>query len=154
MEIHPDDRVAAISTWPVVTLPPRATMREAAQLIEKEHVGALVVLPEGDAPLGIVTERDIVRALADGAVPDDVRAADLMTEEPRYATPAASIRAVAHEMLAVGVRHLPVLDEGEVVGMGAASDALRVLADAVPPRPAPHHADGWDLRRELARPGG
>lgn len=154
MEIHPDDRVVAISTWPVVTLPPRATLRDAAQLIEKENVGALVVLPEGDAPLGILTERDIVRALAEGAAPDEVWAADVMTEEPRYATPAASIRTVAQEMVAIGVRHLPVIDEGEVIGIVAGRDALRVLADAVPTRPAVRHGSGIAVELELAHPGG
>lgn len=155
MEVHPDDRVVAISAWPVVTVGPRATLRDVARLIHKENIGALVVLPEGGDPLGIVTERDIVRALAEGAVPDEVWAADVMSEEPRYVTPGASIRSVAHEMLACGVRHLPLMDDGEIVGMVAARDALRVLADAVPVRPGEARiGDGRAVERELAHPGG
>lgn len=154
MEIHPDDRVQTIITWPVITVAPHATLREAAQLVHKENIGALVVLPEDGAPLGIVTERDIVRALAEGAVPDEVWAGDVMSEDPRYATPGATIRTVVHEMLACGVRHLPVMDEGEIVGLVAARDALRVLADAVPVRPAHHAGNGRAVERELAHPGG
>ena len=55
MEIHPDDRVQAIITWPVITVAPHATLRDAAQLLHKENIGALVVMPEDGAPLGIVS---------------------------------------------------------------------------------------------------
>lgn len=136
MKLSPDDRLARIMSSPVATVDPKATLRETAQLLHKADVGALVVLPAGRLPMGIVSERDVVYAVADGADPDVVRAADVMSEQPRYATPGQSIRSVTEEMLTAGVRHIPVVDDEEVVGMVAARDALRVLADAVPARGA------------------
>ena len=138
MKPRPDDRLATIMSTPVATVDRQATLRETAQMLHKADVGALVVLPGATAPMGIVSERDVVAALADGADPDVVRAADVMSEQPRYATPGQSIRSVTEEMLAVGVRHIPVVDDEEVVGMIAARDALRVLAGAAPARRATH----------------
>ncbi|HET7487803.1 MAG TPA: CBS domain-containing protein [Acidimicrobiales bacterium] len=134
MDPHPDDHVIVIAATPIVTVSRRATLRQAAKALRTANIGALVVLPDHGKPLGIISERDVVRALADGANPDEVWAADIMTEEPRYITPAQTIRSATEEMLTVGVRHLPVIDEGEVVGMVAARDALRVLSAAVAER--------------------
>lgn len=152
MDPHPDDHVVAIAATPIVTVARGATLRQGARALAAANIGALLVLPEGGEPLGIISERDVVRALAQGADPDEVWTADIMTEQPRYVTPAQSIRSAAEEMLAIGVRHLPVMDEGEVIGMVAARDALRVLSRAI----APHvtHLDVRAVERELAHPGG
>lgn len=145
MTIHPDDPVIRITTTPAITVSSRATLREAAQTLTRANVGALVVLAHEERAMAIVSERDLTRALAIGADPDEVWAADVMSEQPRYATPAQSIRSAAEEMLASGIRHLPVMEDGEVVGMVAARDALRVLTEGL-------HAPATPVQREMVHP--
>ena len=155
MSPDPFERVSAIMTTPAICVDARATLRDVARTLRDANIGALVVLP-GDRPMAVVSERDIVRALADGADPDAVWAADIGSEEPRYVTPSHPVPRLAEEMLAAGIRHMPVLDENELVGMVGARDALQSLAktvrrslDATLPR---HGAS--ELERELAHLGG
>lgn len=155
MSPDPYERVSAIMTAPAICVDGRATLRDVASALRDANVGALVVLP-GDRPMAVVSERDVVRALADGADPDAVWAADVGTEEPRYVTPSYPVPRLAEEMLAAGIRHMPVVDDNELVGMVGARDALRSLTraaladlDAVHPR---HGAT--ELERELAHLGG
>lgn len=111
--------------------------------------------PPPDSQVAVISERDIVRALADGADPDAIWAADVGTEEPRYVTPSHPVPRLAEEMLAAGVRHMPVVDDNEVVGMVGARDALRSLTEALLARTSPDgHRLAIDLERELAYPGG
>lgn len=130
MKVEPYERVAAIMTTPAITVGPEATLRQVAAALRDANVGALVVLGDG-RPMGMVSERDVVRALADGGDPDEVWAADVESEQPRYVTPWQLAPRVAEEMLVAGVRHLPVVDEGEVIGVVGIRDALRSMTKTV-----------------------
>jgi CBS domain-containing protein len=155
MTPRPEDRVITIASTPVITLAATASLRDAACELRAANVGALLVLEEGARPLSVLSERDVVRALADGADPDEATAYDVMHQEPRYATPGQSIRSVGEEMLTLGVRHIPIVDEGEPIGMVAARDVMAVLAATLPHRPVPTpRDDGGAVLRELAHPGG
>ena len=147
-------RVSSIMSTPAITVEPQATLREVAGVLRDASIGAVVVLAPG-RPMAVISERDIVLALADGADPDAIWAADVVTEEPRYVTPSHPVPRLAEEMLAAGIRHMPVVDENEVVGMVGARDALRSLTETVLARlTPPAHRLAIDLERELAYPGG
>jgi CBS domain-containing protein len=97
--------------------------------LEAEAVGAVAVM-SGDHLDGVVSERDIVRALSAGGDPADVWAGDVIAEEPVYVDPDEPIITVAERMLDEGVGHVPVVSEGHVVGVVSVRDALRVRAEA------------------------
>jgi CBS domain-containing protein len=75
---------------------------------------------------GIVSERDVVWAVAANGDPDRVRVGDVMSIDPRYLTCGEPIASAVDAMLSAGVRHLPVLDEGEPVGIVSIRDVVGV----------------------------
>jgi CBS domain-containing protein len=127
--LEPDDPIGALMSTPVAWVEPTVSLMEVAATLEAEGVGAAAVL-SGDHFDGVVSERDVVRALSRGGVPSDVWVVDVMTAEPVYVDPDEPIITVAERMLDEGVRHLPVVSDGQVVGVVSVRDALRVLADA------------------------
>jgi CBS domain-containing protein len=96
----------------------------AARLQDKD-ISALVIL-DGYRLAGIITERDIVWAVADRRDLADGTAGDYMTLEPATVSLETPLGEVARTMLAYGVRHLPVVVGGEVIGMVSARDLLEV----------------------------
>jgi CBS domain-containing protein len=127
--IEPGDAVGALMSTPVACVEPNVSLIELATTLEAEAVGAVPVM-SGDHLDGVVSERDIVRALSAGGEPTDVWAGDVMADEPVYVDPDEPIITVAERMLDEGVRHVPVVSDGHVVGVVSVRDALRVLADA------------------------
>jgi CBS domain-containing protein len=125
----PTDPVDRLMAKPVVAVAPRLTLRSVAAVLTSENVGAVVVYDE-EGNLGIVSERDVVRALAQGADPDEVWAADVMATEPRWVDPQTPIAEAAELMLNAGIRHVPVVDANEAVGIVSIRDALAVLLRA------------------------
>jgi CBS domain-containing protein len=93
-----------------------ATVREAARSLRNSDVGALVIM-DGPEIVGIVSERDLVWALAADADADEVQVREIMSEDPRYATPTETAGSAVASMLSAGIRHLPVVDDGELVGI-------------------------------------
>lgn len=100
------------------------TVREAARLMKAKHYGAVLVT-EGDELLGIFTERDAVfRVMAAGLDPETTQLVEVMTKEPKTITPDKTF---GHAMLMMhegGFRHVPVVDEGKLVGMVSSRNAL------------------------------
>ena len=99
--------------------------------MHERRVGAVVV-SEGDRLVGIVTERDILRAVATGAIGGSV--ADAMTHGPDTIGPDESAGQAAALMIHGGFRHLPVVDGNDVVGMLSIRDLVRVSVDDEAPR--------------------
>ncbi len=104
------------------------TLEEAARHMRKNEVGSLVVL-EDHRCVGIVTERDLTRAIADGADLQRTKVAGYMTIRPITVTPETGIREAAAEMLETEVRHLPVGARGELIGMVSLRDLLSVVVE-------------------------
>ena len=78
--------------------------------------------------LGIVTERDLVRAIADGVNPQQARADVFMSADPATVTADEDVSVVAVKMMALGIRHLPVVDDkGSPIGLLSARDLVAVL---------------------------
>ena len=108
----------------VVAIEGDERLAAAAVRMQDEQVGSLVVLEHGRFA-GILTERDLVRALAEGADPEVATVADYMTAAPAVVTSDATVREVAATMLELECRHLPVVDSGgAVLGMVSIRDLL------------------------------
>ena len=113
----------------VVRIRPRASLVEVTAALVDAEVGALV-MGEGDEVLGIVSERDVVRAVAAGCDPSTTRAADLAHRDLVWCTSTATVAEVALEMMEHYVRHVLVEDDGRLVGVVSARDLLGVYAAA------------------------
>ncbi|HXJ64070.1 MAG TPA: CBS domain-containing protein [Actinomycetota bacterium] len=96
---------------------------EAASKMAFDEVGSAVVYDEGRF-VGIITERDLVRAMADGVDPDATSVRAYMTEDPVVVDADDDVELAVREMVAVGIRHLPVVAGADVVGMISARDLL------------------------------
>lgn len=108
----------------VWTIVPDATVRELLAALAEHHIGALVVA-DGDEVVGIVSERDIVRMLhREGDTVLDAEVRELMTREVVSAGPADAVDAVATLMTERRIRHLPVLEEGRLVGVVSIGDVV------------------------------
>ena len=107
-------------------------MGEAAAAMAERGVGAVVVL-EGDAIAAILTERDVLRAVAaghDGSAP----VADWMTRHPETIEPEDTTDHAATLMIHGGFRHLPVVLGGKIVGIVSIRDLMKVALDDRSPR--------------------
>ena len=93
-------------------------------------------------PYGLVSERDLVTALATGQDPWSSQAADVMTTDLITAAPADSIAEVGARMLDAGVRHIVLQEGGEVVGIVSIRDVLHALLTQPAAQPAPIRSGG------------
>jgi CBS domain-containing protein len=109
----------------VVSVGPGHTLREAAGLMSDRKVGAAVVIdPEAPGP-GIITERDVLRAVARGLDPESERVAEHLTSDIVSAAPTWSMEEAACAMVRGGFRHLLVIDGGDVAGIISVRDIVR-----------------------------
>jgi CBS domain-containing protein len=128
-----DDRlgipVGALASDTVVRVAPDATLYEIADALAGGEVGMLVVGDPG-AVVGVVSERDVVRALANRADPSLVRANEVAQRELIWCDANASVAEVATEMMEHYVRHILVEENGTLVGIVSARDLLGAYAAA------------------------
>lgn len=109
----------------VLTVGPAHTLREAARAMAARGVGAAVVMdPEAPGP-GILTERDVLRAVGNGRDPDVERVEDHLTSELVVAGPAWSLDDAARAMVDGGFRHLLVIDSEDTLGIISVRDIVR-----------------------------
>ncbi|MFF8508353.1 cyclic nucleotide-binding/CBS domain-containing protein [Streptomyces sp. NPDC015492] len=108
----------------VLTIGPAHTLRQAARLMAARRVGAAVVL-DGDAGLGILTERDILKSLARDQNPDTETAGSHTTHDVVFAAPTWTLEEAAEAMTHGGFRHLVVLDGHGPVGIVSVRDIIR-----------------------------
>jgi CBS domain-containing protein len=116
----------------LLTVEPGDALGEVAQRMVERDVGAVIVL-EGGALAGILTERDVLRAVAAG-VQDDTVVSDWMTRDPETMTPEDTTQHAAVLMIHGGFRHLPLVEGDDVVGMLSIRDLMRVVLDNAVPR--------------------
>jgi predicted transcriptional regulator len=103
-------------------------LRQLAATFVEESIGAAVV--RNTNPLAIVSERDVMRALADGASVDQTTVRDIMTEDVAVAAPTDLIIDVVNRMVDDEIRHMPITaSDGVVIGVVSARDALTRLAE-------------------------
>ncbi|MBN2624506.1 MAG: CBS domain-containing protein [Acidimicrobiales bacterium] len=119
--------VRIVMAAPAVAVGPATTLRGAAAVLDGEAIGAAVV--PGPAGIeGVVSERDIVQALAAGADPDEADVASAMAGDPLCVDPETPVGEVADLMLDTGVRHVPVVVGHDALGMVSIRDVLDVVA--------------------------
>lgn len=113
----------------VLTVGPNHTLRQAAVLMAERKVGAAVVLdPDADGP-GILTERDLLEAVAKGQDLDTEKCGEHLTPDAVTATPDWDLDRASTAMLHGGFRHLVVCDGSEVVGVLSVRDIVRVWSE-------------------------
>ena len=102
----------------------------ALELLADRGIGALVVSPDGRTIEGIVTERDVVRALpAQGAALLDQPVSAVMTADVRTCVPSASVHDLARTMTDHRIRHVPVVEDGRMVGIVSIGDVVKARLD-------------------------
>jgi CBS domain-containing protein len=125
--VEPSDTVRMFVSDDLICIAPDATLRQIAQRLAAEGVGALVVT-DGDRTVGIISERDVVRAVASGRDLDTITAAELGTRRLITCRPDTTVQAAAALMMEYYVRHLLVEDRNGLVGMVSARDLLGAYA--------------------------
>jgi CBS domain-containing protein len=119
-------------TRSLLSIDAEATLGEAAARMAERGVGAVVVL-EGDTIAAILTERDVLKAVAAGK-DGSASVTDWMTRHPDTIEPADTTDHAASLMIHGGFRHLPVVEDGKVVGIVSIRDLMRVALDDRSPR--------------------
>ncbi|MEM8903966.1 MAG: CBS domain-containing protein [Actinomycetota bacterium] len=116
-------RIADLMQPAPTTIRCTSTLREAAEVLTRGEIGSVVV-ERNAAMAGFLSERDIVRALADGEDPDEARVEDVMSMDVATLGPDDRADEAAEQMLAGAIRHLPVVDGDRVVGIVSIRDVL------------------------------
>lgn len=118
--------VAAVMSANLLTAAPGDALTDAAHRMAERRVGAILVT-EGTRLEGILTERDVLRAVGRGRI--DGTVSDWMTRHPDTAATSATIGEAAAMMVHGGYRHVPVVDGGTLVGIVSIRDLLRLPSE-------------------------
>ena len=111
----------------LLSVEPETTIAEVARQMRTDDSDSVAVMSDGRL-VGIITERDMVRAIADGVDPQQVRADVVMTADPATVDADEDVAVVAVKMIRLGVRHLPVVNKaGKPVGLVSARNLVAVL---------------------------
>jgi CBS domain-containing protein len=110
----------------VITIPPEAIVADMLRLLKDNNLGAVVVSDDGHRIRGIVTERDVVRKLVDGADFLDSPVSSIMSSDVLTCKPDDSVQSLMTTMTNRRIRHLPVVDEdGELAGIVSIGDVVK-----------------------------
>ena len=118
----------------LLTVEPGLGLKAVAERMAAKDVGAVLVIDAGRL-VGILTERDIMRAVA-GGMTDETLVSDWMTRDPETMAPDETTRQAAVLMIHGGFRHMPIMDGDEVVGMLSIRDLMRIVLEDAAPRGA------------------
>jgi CBS domain-containing protein len=111
----------------LLSIEPATTIAEVARDMRKDDADCVAVMSEGRL-VGIITERDLVKAIADGIDPKEARADVVMTTDPATVDADEDVAVVAVKMMRLGIRHLPVVNKaGKPVGLVSARNLVAVL---------------------------
>jgi CBS domain-containing protein len=120
--------VGDIMTRAMVSESPADSLRESAARMWKHQTGSLLVMAPDGALLGIVTERDVMKAVARGDDLDATPVSAIMTRNVLTVTPETPVATAAAHMAERWIRHLPVVVDGAVLGMVSQRDLCRAFA--------------------------
>ncbi|MBI4213586.1 MAG: CBS domain-containing protein [Chloroflexi bacterium] len=113
----------------VFTARPEQTLRDALSLLAQHNIGALVVVDEAGRPVGILSERDIVREAARNEELFGKTVGAIMTRELTLGGPQDDLNSVANVMTARRIRHLPVVDGDRLIGIISIGDVMKAQRD-------------------------
>ncbi len=138
-------------TQATVTETASDTLRSAAERMWHQQTGSLLIT-DGDRLIGIITERDVLRAVALGADPVSSTVDEAMTTEVFTVPPDMPLHEAAREMATRWIRHLPVVEEGKLLGVVSMRDVTGVFAALVPANVSVEHEFDHLVREQrLAR---
>jgi len=121
-----EGRIGELVSPSVATILPTATLRTAAEAMAADGLGLLVVA-EAAGPIGVLSERDVVNAIAEDLDLAEERVRDHCSDEIVAVDAEASIDDAARAMADAQIRHLAVTRDGQVVGVVSVRDVLRIL---------------------------
>lgn len=128
MTATPSEHVRNLVTRPPVLVHLDDSLRKVAQFFVEESIGAAVV--RGCDPPAIISERDIVRAVAEGLNLDRTHVEEIMTEDVAVAGPNDTVADVTRMMIDNEIRHVPIIEDEVIAGLVSGRDCLRAYADA------------------------
>ena len=115
----------------LITIGSDELVRRAIVLLVENRIGVLPVVDVAGDLVGILSERDIIRIAASDEALFGRPVAEIMTKEVIVGMPQDDVLAVAHTMLEKRFRHLPIMDEGELIGIISIGDVLKIQRDAL-----------------------
>ena len=111
----------------VITIEAEVTVRQAVDIMNKHEIGCLVVVDEEEKPVGVMTERDLLRrVLAKRKDPVRTKVSKVMSKPIITATPHMDLEAAAKLMFKKKIKKLPVVEDGQLVGLVTLTDMVRV----------------------------
>ena len=113
----------------VVTIRPEQSVRDALRVLAEHNIGALVAIDPGLRPVGILSERDVVRAAVRDESVFDLTVSQLMTRDVIVGSAGDDLAAVGHTMIQRHIRHLPVVEGGKLIGMISIGDVVKAQRD-------------------------
>ena len=120
-------KVRDLPPGPLLSVEPETTIAEVARQMRKDDSDSVAVMVAGRL-VGIITERDLVRAIADGVDPQQAKASLVMTADPATVADDEDVAVVAVKMMRLGIRHLPVVNKaGKPVGLVSARNLVGIL---------------------------
>lgn len=144
-------QVRDVMTQATVTETPGDSLRSAAERMWRQQTGSLLITDSG-LLTGIITERDVLRAVALGADPDRSSVDEVMTARPFTVPPDMPLQQAAREMAVRWIRHLPVVAGDRLLGVVSMRDVTGVFAALAPGRvDVEHEFDQLVRERRLAR---
>ena len=116
----------------VVTMRPDSTIDTVVRRMRLERIGAVIISPDGKSVIGILSERDILHALAEhGTALLALKAEDLMTREVVTCSREDTLQSVMVKMTQRRIRHLPVVEQGQLAGIVSIGDAVKSRLEEV-----------------------
>lgn len=123
----PDVKVEDVMSSPVITIKDTDTVLAASKLMKKNEIGCVVVVDKAGKPLGLMTERDVVRKVtALDLLPSKVKASNSMTKPPATIDASANVTDAAKKMREMKVRRLVVIQGGKLEGIITSNDIVDI----------------------------
>ena len=144
-------QVRDVMTEATVTESPSDSLRSAAERMWRQQTGSLLIT-DGGRLTGIITERDVLRAVALGADPDRSTVDEVMTAQVFTVPPDMPLQEAASEMATRWIRHLPIVESGRILGVVSMRDVTGIFAALAPGNvTVEHEFDQLVRERRLAR---
>ena len=121
--------VLATKSSDVITVRPDQSLREAVDLLAEHNIGALIVVDEPGRPIGIISERDIIREAARTEMVLGQPVSRVMTKDLITASPEDDLETVLQTMTAKHFRHLPIVDGERLIGVISIGDVVKAQLD-------------------------
>ncbi len=123
------ESILATKSSNVITVGPDQSLREAVDLLAEHNIGALIVVDEPGQPIGIISERDIIREAARTETVLAQTVSRVMTKDLITASPEDDLETVLQTMTAKRFRHLPIMDRERLIGIISIGDVVKAQLD-------------------------